>query len=61
LERAELRLAEVPAPQPAPVTFKRARLRELRALAKVGENLLHALVSGKMVDPGPLLKVAERR
>jgi HTH-type transcriptional regulator, glycine betaine synthesis regulator len=43
------------------VSFKRARLRELESLAKLGESLLTALVSGKAVDPSPLLKMAERR
>lgn len=45
----------------ARVSFKRARLRELESLAKLGETLLSALVAGKAVDPSPLLKVAERR
>jgi DNA-binding transcriptional regulator GbsR (MarR family) len=43
------------------VSFKRARLRELESLAKLGESLLTALVSGKAVDPNPLLQMAERR
>lgn len=40
--------------------FKKERLRELGALAKLGETLLSALVSGKTVDPAPLLRVARR-
>lgn len=43
------------------ISYKRARLRELEGLAKLGEGLLTALVSGKAVDPAPLLKVADRR
>lgn len=61
LERAERRLGEAQTPEDKTVSFKRARLRELRGLAKLGENLLSALVSGRSIDPGPLLKVAERR
>ncbi len=61
LERAEARLSSAAQPQAQHVAFKRARLRELRSLAKLGESLLQALVSGKVVDPGPLLKVAERQ
>ena len=59
LEAAEQRLAG--AEQDPRVTFKRGKLRELQGLAKLGENLLSALVSGKSIDPTPLLKVAERR
>lgn len=40
--------------------FKRARLRELQQLAKLGESLLTALVSGRSVDPTPFLRVADR-
>jgi|SRR5688572_2664748 HTH-type transcriptional regulator, glycine betaine synthesis regulator len=36
-------------------TFKRARLKQLGDLAKLGESLLGALVSGEAVDPAPLL------
>jgi HTH-type transcriptional regulator, glycine betaine synthesis regulator len=37
------------------IEFKRARLKELAALSKLGESLLSALVSGEAVDPAPLL------
>jgi hypothetical protein len=37
------------------IDFKRARLKELAALSKLGESLLSALVSGEAVDPAPLL------
>ena len=59
LERAERELGTAPSSEA--VAFKRSRLRELRGLAKLGESLLSALVSGRTIDPGPLLKVAERR
>jgi DNA-binding transcriptional regulator GbsR (MarR family) len=39
------------------LAFKRERLTELRKLAKLGETLLTALVSGKTVDPAPFLKI----
>jgi len=61
LEAAELDLAESSDSTQSSMAFKRERLRELRALAKLGEALLTALVSGKTVDPSPLLKMAERR
>jgi len=61
LEAAESRLGESPDASGPRVEFKRARLRELSTLAKLGETLLQALVSGKTIDPTPLLKVAERR
>ena len=41
----------------SPPDFKRARVRELQRLARLGETLLTALVAGKMVDPTPFLKV----
>ena len=44
-------------PNPAELAFKRERLTELRRLARLGETLLTALVSGKTVDPTPLLKM----
>jgi DNA-binding transcriptional regulator GbsR (MarR family) len=59
LEAVEQRLAS--SEQDPRVTFKRGKLRELQSLAKLGESLLSALVSGKSIDPTPLLKVAERR
>jgi DNA-binding transcriptional regulator GbsR (MarR family) len=37
------------------IAFKRARLKELAELARLGESLLSALVSGEAVDPAPLL------
>jgi len=43
--------------KPAVLAFKRERLTELRRLARLGETLLTALVSGKTVDPTPLLKM----
>ena len=69
LRNAEAELSNVPegergaSPQPSPedILYKRARLRELEGFAKLGESLLTALVSGKAVDPAPLLKVADRR
>lgn len=61
LERAEERLSNAPATDRKTVQFKLARLSELSQLAKLGERMLSALVSGKSVDPAPLLKVAERR
>lgn len=61
LEAAEVRLPSTPDASDAATAFKRARLLELRTLAKLGETLLAALVSGKTIDPTPLLKVAERR
>jgi len=39
---------------------KLARLNELTQLARLGESLLTALVSGRPVDPTPFLRVAER-
>jgi len=59
LETAEQRLSA--SDQDARVAFKRGKLRELQGLAKLGESLLSALVSGRSIDPTPLLKVAERR
>jgi DNA-binding transcriptional regulator GbsR (MarR family) len=61
LETAERRLSESTAGDEELALFKRGRLRELRTLAKLGESLLSALVSGRSIDPTPLLKVAERR
>lgn len=61
LEAAERELGKSPNPAEGPIEFKRGRLRELESLAKLGETLLTALVSGKAVDPGPLLKIAEKR
>jgi DNA-binding transcriptional regulator GbsR (MarR family) len=43
--------------KPSSLSFKRERLNELRRLSKLGESLLTALVSGKTVDPTPLLKI----
>lgn len=59
LQAVEEKLAS--STEQADVEFKRSRLRELTALAKLGETLLTALVSGKAVDPSPFLKVAERQ
>ncbi|HWA75011.1 MAG TPA: hypothetical protein VG937_21880 [Polyangiaceae bacterium] len=61
LEAAEQRLSAAGSDEEARVVFKRGRLQELRGLAKLGEGLLSALVSGRSIDPTPLLKVAERR
>jgi DNA-binding transcriptional regulator GbsR (MarR family) len=61
LEAAEQRLSAAGSEEEARVVFKRGRLQELRGLAKLGESLLSALVSGRSIDPTPLLKVAERR
>jgi HTH-type transcriptional regulator, glycine betaine synthesis regulator len=61
LGTAEQRLAPAADAGDASVAFKRERLRELQSLATLGETLLRALVSGKAIDPTPLLKVAERR
>jgi DNA-binding transcriptional regulator GbsR (MarR family) len=61
LEAAEQRLSAAGSDEEARVVFKRGRLQELRGLAKLGESLLSALVSGRSIDPTPLLKVAERR
>lgn len=60
LESAERRLGQSPEPDPA-LEFKRTRLKRLEALAKLGESLLSALVSGETVDPAPLLQVADHR
>src|SRR5690606_8944991 len=48
LESAERRLGQSPEPDPA-LEFKRTRLKRLEALAKLGESLLSALVSGETV------------
>jgi HTH-type transcriptional regulator, glycine betaine synthesis regulator len=62
LENAERELSErSPESEGAAVAYKRERLRELQNLTKLGESLLSALVSGRSVDPAPLLKVVERR
>jgi DNA-binding transcriptional regulator GbsR (MarR family) len=61
LAAAERKFSEPGASEEDLVQFKRTRLRELQGFAKLGESLLSALVSGKSIDPGPLLKVAERR
>jgi DNA-binding transcriptional regulator GbsR (MarR family) len=61
LEAAERRLSSADSEDDPRVAFKRAKLRELQSLAKLGESLLSALVSGRSIDPTPLLKVAERR
>lgn len=60
LAEAERRLSE-PSDMPAPdAAHKQERLRQLQQLAKLGESLLTALVSGRSVDPSPFLRVAER-
>jgi DNA-binding transcriptional regulator GbsR (MarR family) len=61
LQAAGRRLAESPEANAERNAFKLARLRELETLAKLGETLLSALVSGRSVDPTPLLKMAERQ
>jgi DNA-binding transcriptional regulator GbsR (MarR family) len=61
LQVAEQKLAESPSLDATRIEYKRARLRELEQLANLGEALLSALVSGKAVDPAPLLKMAEPR
>ncbi|HET9960241.1 MAG TPA: hypothetical protein VFQ61_37380 [Polyangiaceae bacterium] len=61
LDAAERKLSEDSAMSNERATFKRERLRQLGALAKLGESLLSALVSGRTVDPAPFLKTAERR
>ena len=61
LAKADRKLSELPPDNPAEVAFKRQRLLELSNLTKLGESLLSALVSGRSIDPGPLLRVAERR
>lgn len=58
---ADRKLSEQPPENEADVAFKRQRLHELQALAKLGESLLSALVSGRSIDPAPLLRVADRR
>jgi len=54
LDTAENTLSAAKEPDEA-TTFKRARLKQLADLAKLGESLLGALVSGEAVDPAPLL------
>ena len=61
LEAAERRLSVTESNDEARIVFKRGRLQELRTLANLGESLLSALVSGRSIDPTPLLKVAERK
>jgi DNA-binding transcriptional regulator GbsR (MarR family) len=61
LVQAERELSDAEREQNPHIAFKRGRLRELETLAKLGENLLSALVSGKSIDPAPLLEVAQRR
>lgn len=61
LQLAEQRLAQSAEIDAKHLSFKRDRLKELEGLAKLGETLLNALVSGNAVDPGPLLRMAERR
>lgn len=41
------------------IAFKRGRLEQLLDLARIGEQLLSALVAGETVDPSPLRKLAE--
>lgn len=60
LRAAELKLAESPTASEESLTFQRKRLRDLEAIAQLGESLLTAMVSGKTIDPSPLLKIAER-
>ena len=60
LAEAERRLSEPGAPSLEGAAHKQERLRELQQLAKLGESLLTALVSGRSVDPSPFLRVAER-
>ncbi|MFZ5897470.1 MAG: GbsR/MarR family transcriptional regulator [Myxococcota bacterium] len=61
LAAADRKLSEGTAVDEAEVAFKRQRLHELQNLTKLGESLLSALVSGRSIDPAPLLRVAERR
>ena len=61
LAATDRKLSDSEPSQQAEVAFKRQRLRELEALAKLGESLLSALVSGRSIDPAPLLRVADRR
>lgn len=58
---AEQQLADSPTVAGSIQSFQRARLRELESIAKLGEGLLTALVSGTTIDPTPLLKTVERR
>ncbi len=44
----------------ADAQFKRERVQRLRELAKLGEELLSALVAGETIDPRPLLKASSK-
>src|SRR5687767_3964730 len=57
LDAAQRALSTERSGKPNAFAFKRERLNELRRLAKLGGGLLTALVSGKTVDPTPLLKL----
>jgi HTH-type transcriptional regulator, glycine betaine synthesis regulator len=51
-------VGDLSGPDPNSV-FKRERLEQLLKLARIGEQLLSALVAGQTVDPSPLRKLAE--
>ena len=57
-EALESAVADLSGPDPGSV-FKRERLEQLLKLARIGEQLLSALVAGQAVDPSPLRKLAE--
>jgi HTH-type transcriptional regulator, glycine betaine synthesis regulator len=59
LERAAAALPKAPrGKRDTALAFKRGRLDMLRQLARVGENLLNALVAGEAVDPSEISQVA---
>lgn len=56
LGRAEAELPPGASGEAEALSFKRARLQQLRELSQLGEGLLRALVSGQSVDPTPFLR-----